>query len=156
MTKNDSSLNITFINDCDDPALPNDSVFEGCLQTAWSQLSKKPSAVTLKLIDEDAMTELNRDFFDKDRPTNVLSFPFEPFPGLEEDNLGDIAICIAVVKREATDFDMPFENRLTHMLIHGLLHLMGYDHIEENDRETMEALEVKLLLAQGFSHPYET
>jgi len=155
MTKSDSNLAITFINECSDPALPEPSFFEGCLSHAWDHLSQEPNAVTLKLLDEEAMTELNRDFFGKDRPTNVLSFPFEPFPGCEERSLGDIAICIAVVKDEANTFDMPFENRLAHILIHGLLHLMGYDHIDDTDRETMEALEVKLLLAQGFSHPYE-
>lgn len=156
MTKSDSNLTITFINECSDPALPEVSFFKGCLSSAWDQLSKEPNALTIKLIDEDAMTELNRDFFSKDRPTNVLSFPFEPFPGCEEISLGDIAICIAVVKNEAKHFDLPFQHRLAHMLIHGLLHLMGYDHIDEDDRETMEALEVTLLLEQGFSHPYET
>jgi len=156
MTKSDSNLTITFINECSDAALPQASFFEDCLSTAWDQLSKEPNTLTIKLVNADAMTELNRDFFGKDRPTNVLSFPFEPFPGYEETSLGDIAICIAVVKDEAKSFDMPFQHRLAHMLIHGLLHLMGYDHIDDADRETMEALEVKLLLEQGFSHPYET
>jgi len=85
----------------------------------------------------------------------VLSFPSDVPDFIESTHLGDLAICASVVVSEATEQNKPIEHHWAHMSIHGLLHLLGYDHIEDDDAEEMEALEVMLLAELGFSNPYQ-
>ncbi|PHR65446.1 rRNA maturation RNase YbeY [Alcanivorax sp.] len=114
--------------------------------------------ITLRIVDEDEIRTLNRDYRDKDAPTNVLSFPFDMPEGLPEGAveplLGDIVICDAVVQREASEQHKPLDAHWAHMVTHGVLHLLGYDHIDDDDALVMETLEIRALGEQGFPDPY--
>ncbi len=110
--------------------------------------------VNIAIIDESQMTALNQTYRDKQGPTNVLSFPDEEIPGEVSESLGDIAICAKIVEREAKEQNKSIESHWAHLLIHGLLHLQGFDHIDESDAEVMEALEINIMKNLGFSNPY--
>lgn len=110
--------------------------------------------LTIRIVDEEESQQLNRDYRGKDKPTNVLSFPFEAPPGVEMDLLGDMIICRQVVEKEAIEQSKPLIAHWAHMVVHGSLHLLGYDHIEDDEAEEMEALETKIMLDMGFDDPY--
>lgn len=112
--------------------------------------------VTLRIVDVTEMTELNSTYRHKQGPTNVLSFPFSmpdevdmPVP-----ILGDIVICAEVVNREAQEQHKSPEAHWAHMVIHGIFHLLGYDHEIESEAEVMESLEIDVMKALGFPNPY--
>ncbi|MCG9786100.1 rRNA maturation RNase YbeY [Vibrio mediterranei] len=110
--------------------------------------------LTIRIVDEEESQQLNRDYRGKDKPTNVLSFPFEAPPGVEMDLLGDMIICRQVVEKEAIEQSKPLIAHWAHMVVHGCLHLLGYDHIEDDEAEEMEALETEIMLDMGFDDPY--
>ncbi len=117
----------------------------------------RPVALCIRIVDEPESQALNRDYRGRDRPTNVLSFPFEPPPGMTGPHpLGDLAICAPVVAREAREQGKAAQAHWAHMVVHGTLHLLGYDHINDRDAEIMEALEARILQRLGFPHPYDT
>lgn len=105
--------------------------------------------ITLRLVGIDEGRALNRDWRGRDYATNVLSFPMQE-PGY----LGDIVICAAVVAREAVEQHKSARAHWAHMVVHGVLHLLGHDHVVDAEAERMEALERKLLLRLGFPDPY--
>lgn len=117
----------------------------------WAEAArgKKKGEITLRIVDADEGRALNRDWRSKDYATNVLSFPMQ-----EPDYLGDIIICAEVVAREALEQNKPARAHWAHMVVHGVLHLMGHDHIADDEAEKMEALERKLLSRLGFSNPW--
>ncbi|MFN3635530.1 MAG: rRNA maturation RNase YbeY [Rhizobium rhizophilum] len=117
---------------------------------------KQPTEVSLVFADDEMIREINAEWRDKDKPTNVLSFPAYPLtPGkMPGPMLGDIIIARETVEREAVDLEKSFEEHLTHLMVHGFLHLFGYDHIETDDAEKMEALETRILAILGLSDPY--
>ena len=108
-------------------------------------------AVTILLADDDAVADLNQRFRGKAGPTNVLSFPA---PANPEDHLGDIALAYGVCAREAAEQGKPLAHHLQHLVAHGVLHLLGYDHLTEAEAEEMEALERRLLADLGVPDPY--
>ena len=110
--------------------------------------------VAVRLTDDAEIQRLNRDFRGKDKPTNVLSFPFEAPPGLELPLLGDLVICCQVVEAEAVEQHKPLMAHWAHMVVHGSLHLLGYDHIEDEEAEEMEQLERDIMQELGFADPY--
>jgi probable rRNA maturation factor len=107
--------------------------------------------ITILLTDDGAVRDLNARFRDKDEPTNVLSFPAQPNP---ERHLGDIALAYGVCAREATEQGKPFGHHLQHLTVHGVLHLLGYDHIGDDEAEVMEDLERTVLAGLGVPDPY--
>lgn len=116
--------------------------------------------MVVRIVDPEESQDLNRDYRGKDKPTNVLSFPFEQPPGLLElgeelPYLGDLVICAEVVAQEAQEQGKPLEAHWAHMIVHGALHLQGYDHIEERDAEEMESLEKEIMQRLGYADPYE-
>jgi len=117
---------------------------------------QQPTEVSLVFADDEMIREINAEWRDKDKPTNVLSFPAFPVtPGkMPGPMLGDIIIARETVEREAVELDKTFEDHLTHLMVHGFLHLFGYDHMEVNDAEKMEALETRILAELGLSDPY--
>lgn len=112
------------------------------------------SDITVRIVGEEESQHLNRDYRAKDAPTNVLSFPSDLPDFIEEPLLGDLIICAQVVNREATTQNKIIEAHWAHMVVHGTLHLLGYDHIEDDDANTMEALETSLLTSLGYNAPY--
>lgn len=108
----------------------------------------------LKLVDSDESRSLNKRYRDLDKPTNVLSFPFEAPPGVEVDQLGDLAICVPVVEAEAEEQCKTSPAHWAHMVIHGVLHLMGHDHIDDAEAQVMESLETEILASLGYPDPY--
>lgn len=125
----------------------------------WCELALRQhqgdSELTIRLADEPEARELNRTYRHKDYATNVLSFPAEvPDELLDIPLLGDLVICPAVVEREAAEQGKSLEAHWAHLVIHGCLHLLGYDHIEDAEAEEMEALERELLAELGHPDPY--
>ncbi|MES1926198.1 metal-binding heat shock protein [Salinisphaera sp. T31B1] len=109
--------------------------------------------LSVRLVDECESAELNGAWRDKPRATNVLSFPAEvSLPGLAV--LGDLVICLPVVEREAAAQSKPAQAHFVHMIVHGVLHLLGYDHIGDDEAEHMEALERRIMTTLGFDDPY--
>ena len=113
--------------------------------------ARSAGGVTILLTDDATVQALNRQFRAKDSPTNVLSFPAPPNP---EDHLGDVALAYGVCAREATDQGKPFGHHLQHLTVHGVLHLLGYDHIGDDEAEAMEGLERVVLAGLGVPDPY--
>ncbi|RLQ20823.1 rRNA maturation RNase YbeY [Seongchinamella sediminis] len=110
--------------------------------------------ISLRLVDIPEMTALNGSYRGKAGPTNVLSFPADLPPELELPLLGDIVICAPVVRAEAREQAKPLAAHWAHMTVHGTLHLLGYDHIEETEAQAMEALETEILGQLNFPCPY--
>jgi probable rRNA maturation factor len=122
-------------------------------RAAWRDPAQD-AEVVVRITDEAESRRLNHDYRGKDRPTNVLSFPFEPVPEVDLEHLGDLVICAPVVAREATEQGKPAEAHWAHMVVHGMLHLQGYDHETEADADEMEALETDILVGLGYPAPY--
>jgi probable rRNA maturation factor len=116
--------------------------------------SKLWPSVAVALIDDRAMQKLNRTYRGKDKPTNVLSFPAGEASEGKGKALGDIAIALGTVKREAKTQGKSVDDHLTHLMVHAVLHLLGYDHESDPDAEDMEALERKALATLGIADPY--
>jgi probable rRNA maturation factor len=118
------------------------------------------SEVSVRIVDEDEMRNLNRRYRGKDRSTNVLAFPaaLDELPGLPAGDaslLGDLVICAPVVVREAEQQGKAAADHWAHLLVHGFLHLVGFDHQSEDEAAAMEALEIRILADQGLGNPYE-
>lgn len=111
--------------------------------------------LSIRLVDEEESQTLNRDYRGKDKPTNVLSFPADLPEELGLNLLGDLVICRQVVEREAAEQNKAPADHWAHMVIHGTLHLLGFDHIEDAQAEEMESLETALLGQLNIDNPYE-
>ncbi|WP_318517973.1 rRNA maturation RNase YbeY [Photobacterium leiognathi] len=133
--------------------LPTEAEFLQWLDAAVTPF-QADAEVTIRLVDEADSHELNLEYRGKDRPTNVLSFPFEAPPGIELELLGDLIICRQVVEKEALEQNKPLKAHWAHMVVHGSLHLLGYDHIEDDEAEEMEGLETEIMQNMGFVDPY--
>ena len=137
-----------------DAAAPDDALFRRWCELALRQRSAD-SELTIRLVDEAEGRELNHTYRHKDYATNVLSFPADvPDDMLDIPLLGDLVICVAVVEREAAEQGKSLEAHWAHLVIHGCLHLLGYDHIDDDEAEEMEALERELLAQLGHPDPY--
>jgi probable rRNA maturation factor len=116
---------------------------------------RKATELAIRIVDTKEGRALNREYRGKDYATNVLSFPVELPPGVTLPLIGDLAICAPVVTREATEQGKQARDHWAHMTVHGVLHLLGYDHIEDTEAEAMEALETRILAGLGIADPYE-
>ena len=134
--------------------LPAEADFQRWLDAAVLPFQEE-AEVTIRIVDEAESNQLNLTYRGKDKPTNVLSFPFECPPGVELPLLGDLIICRQVVEREAEEQGKPLLAHWAHMVVHGSLHLLGYDHIEDEEAEEMEALEIEFMATLGFDNPYQ-
>lgn len=140
--------------------LPEASAFQ-----AWAEAALREAGVdtaveiTVRLVDAEESRTLNREYRDKDKPTNVLSFPNELPDFLREQldvlPLGDLVICAPVMASEAAEHGKRESDHWAHLTVHGVLHLLGFDHIDDDDADEMEALEVAALKTLGIANPYE-
>lgn len=135
------------------PSLPSEADLERWALAAL-QTERAFVELTIRIVDEAESQALNREYRRRDRPTNVLSFPFEAPPGAVSDLLGDLVICAPVVAREASEQGKPLAAHWAHMVVHGVMHLLGYDHERDEEAEHMEALESDRLAALGIADPY--
>ncbi len=155
-------VDVQFALDDVDPAhLPDAGQFSRWAQAALDAADRPFSVawqMTLRLVGEAEIIRLNRDYRHKTVTTNVLSFPFVIPPGLPasecDGELGDVVICAPVVQREARQQGKAEESHWAHMLVHGTLHLLGYDHITDAEAVQMESLEIQILTGLGFVNPY--
>jgi probable rRNA maturation factor len=113
-----------------------------------------PLELSLRIVDAQEIRALNKRYRGRDTATNVLSFPAELPPGLPFRHLGDIIVCAAVVRDEAVAQNKRSEAHWAHMLVHGTLHLLGYDHEDDEEAQIMEALEAQALARLGWPCPY--
>jgi probable rRNA maturation factor len=136
----------------------DDDVPEPGLIQAWAEaayLDEKPAVASLLVTTSDEIQDLNKQYRNKDKATNVLSFPVQLPEEVNVNLLGDIVLCPSVIKQEAEQQSKSEESHWAHMVVHGMLHLQGYDHIKEDDAEEMEQLEIDILGRLGFENPYE-
>jgi probable rRNA maturation factor len=123
------------------------------------EVDEADSALSISLVDDAEIRELNREHRGKDKPTDVLSFPLyeagEDTPGDGERLLGDVVISIDTARRQASDYDAPLQNEMYRLLIHGILHVLGHDHEEPAERAAMETEERRLAAAIGMPWPYD-
>ncbi len=132
----------------------NEQNLTDTLQQVIDDLGVGGSELLIRLVDKAEIQLLNKTYREKDKPTNVLSFPSELPKEIDIAILGDVVICITVVQIEAQAQSKSFENHLMHMAIHGILHLLGYDHIKDSESDEMEGLEIKILAGLGIDSPY--
>ena len=137
---------------------PDDKQFRLWVEYAVAQ-TEHDQTLTIRIVDEEEGRRLNREYRSKDYATNVLSFPMELPEGLpaeiEQSQIGDLLICAPVVEREAIDQGKPEINHWAHLTIHGVLHLLGYDHEQADEADVMESLETEILAKLGISDPYQ-
>lgn len=115
---------------------------------------KDDSEMTIRIVDVNESQTLNNTYRGKDKPTNVLSFPADLPSEVNIPLLGDLVICAQIVSDEANSQNKTTNAHWAHMVIHGTLHLLGYDHETDDDAHIMESLEISLLNSLGFSNPY--
>ncbi len=132
----------------------NEHGLSNTLQTVIKELGKGESELLIRLVNEVEMQNLNKVYRHQDKPTNVLSFPSGLPIEIDEVILGDVVICTQVVLKESIEQRKSFNDHLTHMAIHGTLHLLGYDHIDTKDAQQMESLETKILAKIGINNPF--
>jgi len=140
----------------------DDDVPEPALLQTWAAaayLNKVPAVASLLVTTSDEIQQLNKQYRDKDKATNVLSFPMQSPEEVDVSLLGDIVLCASVIKQEASLLSKRQSktglSHWAHMVVHGMLHLQGYDHIKNDDAEEMEMLEINILNQLGFDNPYE-
>ncbi len=132
--------------------LPSDEELRLWVETVLSD--QEHSELTLRLCNEEEISSLNETYRQKTGSTNVLSFPAELPEELNLPLLGDIVICANVVEKEAKEQKKSLEAHWAHMVVHGVFHLLGYDHVEENEAEIMEEKEINILSKLGYKNPY--
>lgn len=156
MTERTALVDVQYAVDFDERFLPDEVSLTRWLQPA---VDAHPDEVrcelTVRYVEESESQALNHEYRGKNASTNVLSFPFEAPPGMDLPLLGDLIISPHVVAREAEAQGKRLEDHFAHMTLHGYLHLLGYDHIEDDEAEAMEGLERKLLATLGIADPYQ-
>jgi probable rRNA maturation factor len=137
--------------------IPADETFQSWMQAVPAQPDLVYS-LSIRIVDEQEARRFNLDYRGRDYATNVLSFPAELPEGLPDEirkaQLGDLLICAPVVVREAQEQNRPAADHWAHLTVHGILHLLGYDHVEAEDAAVMEALEIDILAGLGIPDPY--
>jgi probable rRNA maturation factor len=137
--------------------IPDAALIEQWIGAALAQVEdfdRDDAEVSLYIVDDSEGQELNQQYRGKNYPTNVLSFPADLPEELDLPLLGDLVICAPVVEREALEQNKTLTAHWAHMLVHGTLHLLGFDHIDDDEAEAMEALETRILTSWGFEAPY--
>jgi probable rRNA maturation factor len=135
----------------------DDFICAWVIRALGAAAANSSAEVSVRVVDADEMRALNRDYRDQDKPTNVLSFPAGQVTGLPEAEplpVGDIVVCADVVRDEADQQQKALPDHWAHMLVHGTLHLLGFDHEEDAEAAAMETLETRILAEHGVSDPY--
>lgn len=154
---NEVTLDLAIQRSTESGNLPQDEQFLAWAEAALSG-SEGEYHLAIRVVDEDEALRYNSEYRGKDYATNVLSFPAELPAGLPDEvrqsQLGDLLICAPVVAREATEQELAANDHWAHLVVHGVLHLLGYDHQGDHDATVMESLEVRILAGLGIANPY--
>lgn len=152
------NIDVDLQNDSAFINIPPTTLIQQWLNTAVNYLSINVNKkfLTIRLVDKNESSQLNKIYRHQQGATNVLSFLAEDIPGFDSDSFGDLAICIPLVIEEAQAQHKSFEAHLVHLVIHGFLHLLGYDHEARKQADIMENLEIEILHQLGISNPYGT
>jgi probable rRNA maturation factor len=135
--------------------LDDEAKFCDILQEVLEDFNKANSELLIRFVDKIEIQQLNKNYRHQNKTTNVLSFPSDLPIEIDEAILGDVVICIDVVIEQAKTQNKSFNNHLLHMAIHGTLHLLGFNHIEDNEAVEMENLEIKILQKMQINNPYQ-
>lgn len=141
---------------CLETYIPTSRQFRSWLKAALNVQAKKiqRAEITVRIVDENESAKLNKMYRHKIGPTNILSFSYNPPPEMQIELLGDLVICAPIVLKEAAAQHKSVEAHWTHLIIHGCLHLLGYDHVQTQEADVMEALEIQILQKMGLDNPY--
>ncbi|MCO6545486.1 MAG: rRNA maturation RNase YbeY [Gilliamella sp.] len=138
----------------DNQNLPTEAQIMQWLEVILPQFMDN-AELTIRIVDKQESQQLNCTYRHKDKPTNVLSFPFESPIEIDVPLLGDLIICKQVVEAEAEQQLKSLTSHWAHMIVHGCLHLLGYDHILDEEAEEMENIEIDIMQQLGFEDPYQ-
>ena len=133
--------------------LPAEEKFQHWAQASYS--GDKEVIASVQIVASDEMQRLNKEYRDRDKPTNVLSFPMELPDEVGINIMGDLALCDEVIESEAIQQGKTAVSHWAHMVVHGMLHLQGYDHIKDDEAVVMEAKEIEIMKSLGFENPYQ-
>lgn len=147
-------MEINVFNDATSVEVPDTNSIRACVEAVLNRQGGDRNEVAVRFVDETEMKEINLRYRGKDASTNVLSFEFEDPPEVATQILGDIIICPDVVLREAAEQGKRSDAHYAHLVVHGALHLCGYDHEESSQAAEMERIEVEILETLGFANPY--
>ena len=147
------TIELSVSDDVNKLNLPSEENFQHWAQSSYA--GNNEVVASLQIVSSDEMQVLNRDYRGKDKPTNVLSFPMELPEEVGINILGDLALCDEVIESEAEEQDKQVEAHWAHMVVHGMLHLQGYDHIGDDEANVMETKEIEIMKALGFNNPYK-
>ena len=135
--------------------IPQRASFERWVVATLAALRRRrPTELSIRIVGDGEGRELNARYRQRDYATNVLSFPADLPPALKLPLIGDLVICAPVLAREAQAQGKPIRNHYAHMTVHGVLHLLGYDHEMEDEADAMEAFEPQILASMGLPNPY--
>lgn len=148
------AIAVNLQEECETSHNPTLDLFQLWIDTTFKHIKNPPpqGEITIKLVDEEESAVLNQTFRDKSGPTNILSFSYD---NPDDFFTGDLAICAPLVKQQAHDQGKLIIAHWAHLVIHGVLHLMDYDHIEESDAKVMESLESTIMHELNYEPPYE-
>jgi probable rRNA maturation factor len=149
------NIDITLQNVSKTKSIPSKRLFQAWANKAYGKRKKKYEIV-IRIVDAKEINELNKKFRKKNKPTNIISFNFYPPAGVKTNLLGDLVICAPIMRKEAKSQNKTFISHWAHITIHGVLHLLGLDHMNKKEAQKMEKLEIKLLGELGFANPYIT
>lgn len=151
------NLILNIINDDEHP-IPSQDLLLRCFKLVAEKHNLEQAEINVSIVSNNEIQKINKQFRNKDKPTNIISFEFEKPEGLPayiiDDFLGDIVIAPKVLEIEAQEQNKALNNHWQHIFIHGLLHLLGYDHIDDKEAEEMESLEIELLAKLAIDNPY--
>jgi probable rRNA maturation factor len=145
---------------CDDPDIPKQDDIRSWAQLAVSgspSIANRDAELAVRVVDSEEIRTLNHEYRQQDKSTNVLSFPAGEMDGLPAHEplvLGDIVVCASIIRSEAAAQGKSLADHWAHMLVHGTLHLMGFDHETDAEAAQMEAMEITLLAVKGITDPY--
>ena len=146
-----AKINVEYVSNASE--LPAEAMVAHWAQAALEGYERDVE-VGVRIVDESEIIELNQRFRKKTEPTNVLSFPFEDPPGTQTDVLGDVVVCAPIVSSQAQTEGKPLSAHWAHMVVHGIMHLRGYDHETPEEADAMEHMETHILEGLGFPDPY--
>ncbi|MDH5387584.1 MAG: rRNA maturation RNase YbeY [Gammaproteobacteria bacterium] len=146
-------IELSVSEDVNKEKLPSEEKFQHWAQASYA--GDDEVVASLQIVDSNEMQKLNKNYRGKDKPTNVLSFPMELPEEVGVNILGDLALCDEVIEAEAKQQAKTSEAHWAHMIVHGMLHLQAYDHIEDDEAEVMEAKEIEIMKNLGFENPYK-